>query len=112
MGRSYRLQRNAWFASAFNDVISKFTPTGSSASSFAVPASIGQHYVIDGLAVDGAGNVWVTSNNVNGQDSNADNLVFEYNNSGTLLSGTVGYAPSPSSVLPCSVVVDGSGNVW
>ena len=68
--------------------------------------------MIDGLAVDGAGNVWVTSNNVNGQDSNADNLVFEYNNSGTLLSGTVGYAPSPSSVLPCSVVVDGSGNVW
>jgi hypothetical protein len=61
------------------------------------------------IAVDGAGNVWVTSDV--GTNTFPDGWVIELNNSGTILSGLGGFA-MPTEGYPVGIAVDGSGNVW
>jgi streptogramin lyase len=56
-----------------------------------------------GVAIDGAGNAWVTSSGAL--------RVFEISNSGTLLSPAVGYGNPPLEFLE-GIAVDGSGDVW
>ena len=68
-----------------------------------------------GIAVDGAGNAWVTSDTletINGTPTSVSWLV-ELNNSGTILSGANGYMVPPAALgYPVGVATDGSGNVW
>jgi hypothetical protein len=67
----------------------------------------------DSLAIDGAGNVWVTNNT-----GNTGNSVSEFSKSGTALSPSLGYAGGiplyPGGLLfyPGPISVDGSGNLW
>ena len=90
---------NIWFANTSNQNVSKLSSDGTSGSSFPVGAS-----VKDALAIDGAGNAWVT-------DNNTKNALFELNNSGTSLSGTNGFLPAYSA-SPDALAIDGSGDVW
>jgi streptogramin lyase len=98
---------NAWFTNAFENTVSKLNSTGTSGSSFSVS---GAGADLNTVAIDGAGNAWVASNDY---DSGvvSDNAVFELSNTGTNLSGTAGYA-AIASTLPDSLAIDGSGNVW
>jgi hypothetical protein len=57
------------------------------------------------LAVDGAGDVWITNN------SSTHPGVTELSSSGTFLSGAYGYTAS-GIVSPVAIAVDGSGDVW
>jgi streptogramin lyase len=97
---------NAWFSTA--NRLYKVSPTGTSASSYTLPATNGTFLV--GLAVDGGNNVWTTSNNFNGETS-ADNAVYEVSNAGVALSGPSGYLSLPNTQAN-SIAIDISGNVW
>jgi hypothetical protein len=104
----------AWFTNLFSLNLSKVNGAGTSGTSIPI-STVGSDFpYIDGLAIDGAGNVWVTSNSSNTgfTVSAADNAVFEYNNAGTAIGPTHGYAASPTTLCPGAVVIDGSGNVW
>jgi sugar lactone lactonase YvrE len=57
----------------------------------------------EGIAVDGAGNAWVTGS---GSDT-----VYEFNSQGTLISGANGYVTMPDAT-PDAIAIDGSGDVW
>jgi secreted PhoX family phosphatase len=57
-----------------------------------------------GVAIDGAGRVWVTNNGPNGS-------VSELDTTGAPLSPSTGFA-STSLSTPDGIAVDGSGNVW
>jgi len=63
----------------------------------------------DGLAIDGAGRVWVAVY-ANASETKTSN-VSVFSNSGTAITGSFGYASAFSSA-PTDVVIDGSGNVW
>ncbi|WP_158822294.1 NHL repeat-containing protein [Granulicella sp. S156] len=56
-----------------------------------------------GIAVDGAGNVWVTTN--------FGNSVIKLSSAGTILSGTNGYTGGGLN-RPVGVAIDASGNAW
>ena len=65
------------------------------------------------LSIDGSGNVW--SLTTLSTSSGAATTVFENSNTGSLLTPSAGFVPitdASGTVLPLSIVVDGSGNVW
>jgi sugar lactone lactonase YvrE len=96
----------AWVPAQANEV-AQFPSAGTAGTGFAVGSTFADD---DGVAIDGAGDVWVTDAD--------DAVVWELNNSGTNLSGTNGYTyiASPSAtaipVAPDGIAIDGSGNVW
>jgi hypothetical protein len=60
----------------------------------------------DGVAIDGAGNVWVA----NGQITGGIGAV-EFNPSGTVISPAGGFSGGAQD-YPISIAIDGSGDVW
>ncbi len=58
-----------------------------------------------GMAIDGAGQVWIVSNNM-GYGS-----ITEFSNAGVMLSPSTGFT-GIGLYQPSSIAVDGSGNVW
>ncbi len=89
----------AWIATQGNQVV-KFPSAGMTGTPFSVGS------FDDGIAIDGAGDVWVSD-----QDGLA---IQELNNSGTSLTGANGYAHSTGAnfIDPDGIAIDGSGNVW
>jgi hypothetical protein len=59
------------------------------------------------LAIDGAGNIWISQPN----NSSADN-VAEFSNSGSPVSPSTGYVAGAGYSKGGSIAVDGSGDVW
>jgi hypothetical protein len=57
----------------------------------------------DGVAIDGAGNVWVANNRVGS--------VSEFANSGVAISPSTGFMGGGLDA-PVAIAVDGSGDVW
>lgn len=57
-----------------------------------------------GIAIDGAGNVWV-ANWTGGS-------ISEFNSTGNPISGSGGYFPVNNFYNPAHIAIDGSGNVW
>jgi hypothetical protein len=84
---------------------SPFQPFVSSANDL----SLGINYtggglnIPEGIAIDGAGNAWVT----NFQNS----AVTEISSTGTYLSGANGYTGG-GLITPVGIAIDGSGNAW
>jgi hypothetical protein len=64
----------------------------------------GAQQQMEKVGLDGAGNVWVTSQFPSGG-------IMEFSNSGALLSPGLGYTSGGQS-SPVGIAVDGSGNVW
>ena len=65
------------------------------------------------IAIDGAGDAWVTSDsvqNVNGTPTTVGTLV-ELDNNGNILSGGTGYNVAAAG-YPVGDAIDASGNVW
>ena len=60
----------------------------------------------DGLAIDSAGNAWVTNNSL------TSSVVTEISNTGAFLSGTTGYPAGGLLVEPQGLAIDVAGNVW
>jgi hypothetical protein len=95
-------QGNAWFSTRTSGSVTKLTNSGAAATgSPFTSAGVSSLY---GLAVDGAGNVWVADYDTGGG-------VFELSNSGTLLSPPLGYTGGVINSAG-SPTIDGSGNVW
>jgi streptogramin lyase len=91
---------DAWFAGQGNVIeLSNAGAVLSGSSGYTIPG-IG---ATNTVAIDGAGNVWVT--NAGGTQ------VGEISSAGTTLSGTQGYAGGGMS-SPSGIAVDGSGNLW
>jgi hypothetical protein len=68
----------------------------------------------NGVAVDGANNIWETDYGTYNSTTNRPNgngAVIELNSSGTALSGTAGYQ-SGTTFSGQGLAIDGSGNVW
>jgi streptogramin lyase len=85
--------------SSGNGFITKFTGSGTSYTPQTIPTGAGSNPF--DIAIDGSGNAWVT-----------DSIgVAQFNNSGTQLSPTGGYAQSLYT-SPESIIVDGLGHVW
>jgi sugar lactone lactonase YvrE len=96
-------QGNAWVSDSGSKSLIKLDNGGnilSGASGF----SPGSGLTPEGLGVDAAGNVWVGTN-----DGGNGGLVVEFNNSGTVISGS-GYTVTDFG--PVFVALDGSGDVW
>ncbi len=107
------------------NIMSNFTPgaNGTATNSFLSPAYSGGLNSGRGVAIDGAGNVWVP-NGVSQNGTTPMQAVTEYSNSGSPLSPTGGTATAagtnggfqkPSTVFPSTlrgVTIDPSGNVW
>jgi len=89
----------AWIATQGNQAV-QFPSAGMTGTPFSVGS------FDDGIAIDGAGDVWVSD-----QDGLA---IQELNNSGTSLTGANGYAHSTGAnfINPDGIAIDGSGNVW
>jgi streptogramin lyase len=87
-----------WMANQ-NNTVSKLDSNGTSGGDFTIP----NNAQMDGLAIDGGGNVWATDA-ING-------TVVELNNAGALLTGPNGYKPVNGD-YPDAIAVDGSGDVW
>jgi streptogramin lyase len=85
-----------WFANSNSTVTALKTATTIVTGS---PFTIG--YTNDGIAIDGADNVWVT--NTNGAGG-----VCELTNAGAAISPTAGYTATD----PDGIAIDISGNVW
>ena len=83
---------------------SPFQGTISSANdfSFSIIYSGGGLNTPDMIAVDSAGNAWVTN----------EFAVTEISNTGTLLSGTTGYTAGGVLESPHGIAIDVAGNVW
>jgi len=58
---------------------------------------------LDGVAIDGGDNVWVTST--------SGLSIYELTNAGKTISPSVGYT-SPTNASPDGIAIDASGNVW
>jgi hypothetical protein len=107
---------NAWSA-GYEAGIAKVPAAGGTGSTYAYPTEYST-VEVDSSAIDGGGNVWIADMN--------NGYLYEYNNSGTLISGKYGYqpnegtitpfippnAPSTGYVKPAYMAIDGSGNVW
>jgi hypothetical protein len=69
-----------------------------------------------GIAIDGAGNVWTTSDTTSFATGSpvVTSSMVELGNNGSLLSGTTGLSVVSTSSLayPVYDAVDSSGNVW
>jgi streptogramin lyase len=83
-----------------NNTVSKLDSSGTVGSYFSIRGTAPH---MDGIAIDGGGNVWATDQ--------ADNTVVVLNNAGTTLSGTTGYPPVNGDT-PDAIAVDGSGDIW
>jgi hypothetical protein len=92
---------NAWTAGDFGVV--EYSPTGAALSG---AQSYLSSFLIYGIAVDGAGDVWV-SQAVNGGNAS----VAKLSSAGAILSGTNGYTGGGLS-NPGPVAVDSSGSAW
>jgi len=86
---------------------SPFQGTVSSANdfSFGILYSGGGLNTPDGIAIDSAGNAWVTNSVFN-------SVVTEISNTGTFLSGTTGYPAGGGLKYPGGSAIDVAGNVW
>lgn len=96
---------NAWFSDSGTGQLTKYSSSSVLLSGSGYPGSnVG---LLNGLAVDGASNVWVVAG------SSGNGSILSFNNSGTETSPTYGYvAPNTSTYYGESIALDGSGNVW
>jgi len=97
---------NIWISNYVNGSVSEYNSSGSPLSTSSGYTNSSLTYN-GGLAIDGAGNVWVSTGGSNGTPS----LIAELNSSGTVISGPTGYT-SPDLGSPNLLTVDGSGNLW
>jgi len=88
---------NLWLANTAANVVTELSSSGSTVGTFSLPGAGGT--ITQSVAIDGAGNVWVTQKSGN-------NSVTELNNGGNLL-GTFSTGTSPNGIA-----IDPSGNVW
>jgi streptogramin lyase len=93
---------NAWVTNSVSLVLSEISSNGSILNQFASTDTSTENGVIfdQGVAIDGAGNVWCIYLN----------QISELSNAGTILSGANGYYNGVSQGL--IDVVDGSGDLW
>jgi hypothetical protein len=119
---------NAWVNSLYTSVLGKLNSAGAALSpSGGYPKCLNPgisggyvttcfFYIPEALALDGAGNVWsgaVISKAENGRvpDTMYTYGVAKMSNTGTILSGAVGYnGGTPVAVQ--GIAIDGGGNVW
>jgi hypothetical protein len=64
-----------------------------------------------GIAIDGAGDVWI-SNYGTSTINYSDSSIFEFSNSGSLLSTYNGYKGSGTASTLDGIAIDGSGDAW
>jgi streptogramin lyase len=91
-------------------IVNQFPSTVDELNSSAVlvngaPFSGGNISSPSGVAVDGAGNAWVTN------AAPTSDSITELSPAGLILSGSKGYAAS-CMAGPSGIAIDGSGNVW
>jgi hypothetical protein len=86
-----------------NGVVIKLTSNGTVATNFNTPGLTSP----TGIAIDGAGNVWVPNHSLIGTSS-----VFKFGNDGSLLSPLTGYTAPSLTGLTSGVAIDNSGNAW
>ena len=92
------------------DRISLFGASGSPISS-SLGYTGGGLNIPEGIAIDGAGNVWVVNRgSTNISAPYPDSRISEFNSSGTAISPSTGYQAGLNISL--RIAVDGSGNVW
>jgi len=99
---------NAWLANEDNATVSEYSSSGAPLSTSSGYAA-GPNNTNDwGIAIDGAGYVWVTGRTCCGNPHS----ITELSSSGALLSGTNGYGTVAQISAPSVIAIDGSGNVW
>ncbi len=108
---------NVWVASEFGNVgqpggVTKFSNSGSVLLTANGSDGAGGWADLEGIAIDGAGNAWVTN------QGNPDGII-ELSSAGAILSTTNGYQGVSTGngydgrlAFPVGIAVDGSGNVW
>jgi hypothetical protein len=96
---------NVWAANFFAGGLSEFSNSGAALSP-STGYTGGGLVGVDGLAIDGAGNIWLSDlTNHSAED------VTEFSNSGSPISPSTGYIAGGGSKAG-NVAVDGSGDVW
>jgi len=98
---------NAWAAS-YNSALSAFSPAG--APLFVSGITGYGLYESYGLAIDNSNNVWVANEESLGTN-NGLGTVSEFTDSGTPLSGSLGYAAGGID-FPIALAADTDGSVW
>ena len=65
-----------------------------------------------GIAVDGAGNVWIANNYSASSFNGGKGSITELSSTGTVLSGAANGYIANGTLTPVSLALDGSGNAW
>jgi sugar lactone lactonase YvrE len=97
---------NLWSAN-FNEVLSKFTPNGSTTFSSGITGS-GLHESF-GLAIDPNNDIWVENDETPGSPNNGG-TVSEFNDSGIAISSGVGF--TAGVYFPTGIAADPNGDMW
>jgi len=116
---------HVWFMNGFGDAAFEMNSSGSLISPAAgyptcvspnppvLPGRRCQTSFVFPMAIDGAGNIWPgTANDFFSAQGSLTSRVFgvaELNNSGSIISGSSGYATATGA---SAIAVDGSGNIW
>jgi hypothetical protein len=92
------------------NTISKFGSSGSAITGSSGYSGGGLD-IPEGIAIDGAGDVWVVNRATNATSPPyPDSSISEFNSSGTAISPSTGYQAGLNISL--RIAIDGSGNVW
>ncbi len=95
---------DAWVAN-YGGSVTEVSSAGAFLSGSNGYATSGSFYLHAGVAVDQLGNVWI------GRYSAAGGEILEMSHAGTVISPAQGYV-SGVNFEPCSLSIDGAGNVW
>ena len=106
-GIAFDASGNLWAPFGGNSEVWEISSTGSNESGS--PFLGGGVDSPDGVAIDGAGNVWVTNADVDTVHG-SNGQISEFTSSGVPITGSIGYQDGNRSEV--NPAIDGSGNVW
>ena len=114
MGIAIDREGNAWIAGLdvtdYTYKIVEYSQLGSQLAIYPLNATGNSYNEPSALALDGAGNVWIT--NESGVSYAGSRSISELSSSGSFVSGSGGYTGGNQLSDPSSLAVDSSGNVW